>query len=217
MSPRYGQRETACKSGARAATAPASGSATSRSSLAPTTTTLSTGSPRASATSPRVGPTPSSSGLGGDAGNSSSMQPSPRSAATSSPERVPKRRRGDSRPPGAEKRACAAARVACPQRSTSTDGVNQRSSNVSPRAGSPSRPSTSLAPVGHMKAVSDRFWFAATAPIQVASAGASSRQTAAGLPAKATRVNESTCSNAGQRSSAITSELKDLARNQGGR
>ena len=69
------------------------------------------------------------------------------------------------------KRTWAAASVACPHRSTSTVGVNQRS----PKRARPARPGTT-------KAVSERFISAASACIQASSAGASSRQTAAGLP-----------------------------------
>src|SRR5512134_1050373 len=57
-------------------------------------------------------------------------------------------------------------------------GVNQRSSNASPR--------------GTRKAVSARFISAATDCIQSAGAGAGRRHTAAGLPANARAVNAST-------------------------
>ncbi len=73
---------------------------------------------------------------------------------------------------------CAVASVACPQSSTSTVGVNQRSEK--PRL------------VGTTNAVSDRFISAATFCFHEVGRLAARRQTAAGLPANRREVNAST-------------------------
>src|SRR5262249_42240045 len=75
-------------------------------------------------------------------------------------------------------RTCAEASVACPQRSTSTVGVNQRRFQSEPARS--------------RNAVSARFISAAMPCRHASSRGAESRQTAAGLPAKGRSVNAST-------------------------
>ena len=80
---------------------------------------------------------------------------------------------------------CAVASVACPQRSTSTRGVNQRNG------------SWSAASSTTTKAVSERFISAATASIHASSRGASSTHTAAGLPRNGCSVKASTWKSAG--------------------
>ena len=109
-------------------------------------------------------------------------------AAPGSPSRSSRRRRAgrSARRSGCGRRRrrrgrWAEASVACPQRATSAVGVNQR------RSWLPS-------PGGTRNAVSDRFISAATRCIQpsVTGVSASSRQTAAGLPRKASAVKAST-------------------------
>ena len=70
------------------------------------------------------------------------------------------------------------ASVAWPHRSTSAVGVNQRRLNASP--------------CGWKNAVSDRLFSAAMSCISASGIGASSGQTAAGLPANGRSVNAST-------------------------
>mmetsp|Transcript_15513 Transcript_15513/g.50654 ORF Transcript_15513/g.50654 Transcript_15513/m.50654 type:complete len:231 (-) Transcript_15513:388-1080(-) len=112
ITPRYGNREIRPRSGVTARTMAASGTTTSRSSDAPTTSMTSTGSRSAAATSSGDGPTDWRSGVGGEAGKSSSMSPSARWTACSSPDRVANRSTSLSRPWGREKSAWAAASVA---------------------------------------------------------------------------------------------------------
>jgi hypothetical protein len=76
---------------------------------------------------------------------------------------------------------CAAASVAWPQRSISTAGVNQRSSQRSPPGERRTR-----------KAVSDRLFSAAMAWSTASGSQPSRGQTAAGLPANWRRVKAST-------------------------
>mmetsp|Transcript_15865 Transcript_15865/g.40449 ORF Transcript_15865/g.40449 Transcript_15865/m.40449 type:complete len:328 (-) Transcript_15865:554-1537(-) len=93
--------------------------------------------------------------------------------------------------------ACAAAIVACPHKSTSAAGVNQR---IAQRAGpSPSSsPAAALAVLqsstGCTKAVSARLFSAATASIHLASPPRCVKQTAAGLPPNGEAEKASTCS-----------------------
>src|SRR5436305_1488860 len=114
----------------------------------------------------------------GATGKSSSIH-SPSGSAPSTPLRVWKRMALVFGTGPACHRTWALARVAWPQRSTSTVGVNQR------RSQSPSGRAV-------MNAVSDRFISRATACIQASSGTASRTHTAAGLPAKGRSVNAST-------------------------
>src|SRR5437764_1301816 len=119
--------------------------------------------------------------LTGSAGKSSSTS-SPARVAASTPLRVSKRAVSSAARRSVSHRTCALARVAWPHRSTSTVGVNQRSSKC---------PGSS-ATTGRTNAVSERFISAATACIHAGSAGASRRHTAAGLPVKGPDANAST-------------------------
>src|SRR5436305_1381080 len=114
----------------------------------------------------------------GATGKSSSIH-SPSGSAPSTPLRVWKRMALVFGTGPACHRTWALARVAWPQRSTSTVGVNQR------RSQSPSGRAV-------MNAVSDRFISRATACIQASSGTASRTHTAAGLPAKGRSVKAST-------------------------
>src|ERR1700716_4341699 len=122
-----------------------------------------------------------SAAVTGSAGKSSST-PSPRLVAVSVPLRVSNFAGFPPALGSVSQRTCALARVAWPHRSTSTVGVNQRSSKCP----------GSLATTGRTNAVSDRFISAATACIHAGSAGFSSRHTAAGLPVKGPDANAST-------------------------
>ena len=148
------------------------------------------------------------SGMGGEAGKASSIRPSAHSTACSSPDRVEKRSTSLSRPSGHVKSAWAAASVAWPQRSTSTEGVNQRNSKDSPLAGAPSIPSSCAPLSGRTKAVSGRFWLRATRSIHSVSAASSSSTTAAGLPANGRRVKASMCSSGGNLASTTLAGVK---------
>ena len=117
-------------------------------------------------------------GSAGSAGKSSSIQSRSR-AARRTPERVSKRRTASSGSVRSSHSTWALARVACPQRSTSTAGVNHR------RAYTPGDRR-------RRNAVSERFISPATLRIQVSSTGWESRQTAAGLPWNNSRENAST-------------------------
>ena len=75
--------------------------------------------------------------------------------------------------------ANAVAKVACPHRSTSATGVNQRSPYPSP--------------LGQVNAVSERFISAAICCIQSAGGSTSGRQTAAGLPVNGSSAKASIC------------------------
>src|SRR5436190_2287596 len=122
-----------------------------------------------------------SAALTGSAGKSSSTS-SPARVAASTPLRVSKRAVSSAARRFVSHRTCALARVAWPHRSTSTVGVNQRSSKCP----------GSLATTGRTNAVSDRFISAATTCIHAGSAGFASRHTAAGLPVNGPDANAST-------------------------
>ena len=116
-------------------------------------------------------------GSSGFAGKSSSIQ-SPLRSAVSKPLSVWKRACSSGLSTPVSHKMCALARVACPHNSTSTVGVNQRKL----------KPSS----FGTRKAVSERFISRATSRIHASGAGAGRMQTAAGFPANARLVNEST-------------------------
>src|SRR5690606_21571088 len=122
---------------------------------------------------PAVSSEGASAGVVGSAGKSSSIIPSARAVQVRIPLRVVNRWL----PPS----TCAAARVACPHRSTSVVGVNQRS-------GLGSVPATEVS----TKAVSECLSSAATDCIHSGSAGASSSTTPAGLPWNGASVKAST-------------------------
>mmetsp|Transcript_5730 Transcript_5730/g.17887 ORF Transcript_5730/g.17887 Transcript_5730/m.17887 type:complete len:297 (-) Transcript_5730:650-1540(-) len=105
MTPRNGMRAIKARSGSAALTIAASGTTTNKSSDAPITSINSSGRRSANAISSFVGAESSFKGAGGVAGKSSSISPSARRIACSSPERVEKRRTSLSRPAGREKSA----------------------------------------------------------------------------------------------------------------
>ena len=119
---------------------------------------------------PSAASSPSGAGAGpaGRAGKSSTIRPSSR-RAVSGPLSESNRTGAAGSTSPVSYRMWALARVACPHRLTSATGVNQRSPYPAAR--------------GSTKAVSDRFISPATDCIHRASAGPSSRHTAAGLPA----------------------------------
>mmetsp|Transcript_54535 Transcript_54535/g.170408 ORF Transcript_54535/g.170408 Transcript_54535/m.170408 type:complete len:229 (+) Transcript_54535:351-1037(+) len=101
--------------------------------------------------------------------------------------------------------ACAAPRVACPQRSTSPPGVNHRMSQAS-SAGAPAL-ATELP--RSTKAVSLRLFSTATACIQSSSPPCCVNRTAAGLPASASGVNASTCTKSSWRFASRSSRMSN--------
>ena len=179
MTPRTGKDASRPKSGARDLTV-ASSATSIRISNRFRATATGEGPPIASRR-----PGGGSQGLALSAGKSISIR-SPRRVARSRPLSVSNSAGSSgSRIPSSHS-ACALARVAWPQSSTSTAGVNQRRPNASP--------------MGCRKAVSDRFISRATSCIHSGWAGPSSRHTAAGLPRNGRSVNESICSSFMRRS-----------------
>mmetsp|Transcript_24177 Transcript_24177/g.75973 ORF Transcript_24177/g.75973 Transcript_24177/m.75973 type:complete len:247 (-) Transcript_24177:1011-1751(-) len=199
MTPRPPALESSVRSGVRPLTALSLGSSTTRSSRAGLCPTHDPSTPSALLRMPRRASPAGSSSTG--AGGNSSWMPSPPACLA---KREPLRRdrnsigwAGSTNPPAM--RWCAAARVACPQRSTSTVGVNQRRLYTAPPA-----PAT-----GARKAVSERFISRATSLIHSSSGYPSLRRTtAAGLPPnalseKASTVVKSTVGGGGGLASAI--------------
>src|SRR5205814_5830199 len=158
------------RSGVSRRTVPESATSTSTSETPRWTPTGAT--PRAAAR-----PAGGSIGTGGSAGKSRRMPPSPARTALSTPLRVSKASSAAGSP--SSQRRWADASVACPQRSTSTAGVNHRK---------PYRPS----PRGERNAVSATFISLATACIQPGSAPAPTTHTPAGLPPKGRSAKAST-------------------------
>ena len=170
---------------ARADTAPRSGMQERTSASAPASRRRSVRPYAAANTStPRAAPISAvtSTGTSSSTGKSRVMSPFSPTVADSRPDRVWKPM--VSVEPCSVARTCAVANVACPHRSTSDPGVNQRSSHS---------PATTVD--GWQKAVSERFISRATSCIHSSSAGAFRMQTAAGLPLKGRSVKASTWTN----------------------
>mmetsp|Transcript_71466 Transcript_71466/g.220966 ORF Transcript_71466/g.220966 Transcript_71466/m.220966 type:complete len:309 (-) Transcript_71466:397-1323(-) len=159
--------------------------------------------PTAAANSRRGAPSPA--GPGGCAGKSMRTQGAARAQRRSPARRVWKVM-GESpvaRP--VSQSACAAPRVACPQRSTSPPGVNHRISQACSSAAPPSAEPL----LGSTKAVSLRLFSTATACIQSSSPPRWVNRTAAGLPASATGVKASTCTKSSWRFAERSSRMSN--------
>ncbi len=117
-------------------------------------------------------------GMGGSAGKSIWSHPSSAASTSRIPLRVEKRRGGST--PTSRRSTWEVARVAWPQRGTSTVGVNHWSLRIPSPSG------------GWTKAVSERFISAAIACMVSGGRGSSRRQTPAGFPRKGWSVKAST-------------------------